>query len=584
MHTAVLDENAKLRSDVERLLAERAELQARHENLKKLYDKLLLEFERLRRHFVGPQRERVVEAQLSILDLLGAMQRLTTGDDGAAAHAESVLAQVRAATAAADDQRNANGAAEETTATEGGEAEPEKPKQPTANPRKPPKTPHGRRHTKVVDEELVIEPAERLLPGGDKLILIGEDVSVVLERRAARIVRVKVRRPKYKYPDSPLDDAARADDVTTPETAIVVAPPVMLPIEKGLAGPALIASVIVAKYADHIPLHRQESMHRRDGVHLPRSTLCGFIAGAVEVLLPIVEAMWEDARKNAPWFATDATGMLVLQKERCRHVSFFVVCAARVHVLFASVDGHASGEDVERLLAGFGNRPMISDASTVFHELQRNLNVLEVGCWAHGRRLFFDALTTDRPLALVAIGLISLLYSAHRASMDIDGVVDGPRRKELALPVLNAMDQFRDEERPRIDPDSRIAKAFNYLDNQRTALRQFLDDARLRLDNNISELELRREVIGRKNWLFCGSDSGVIWNTTSVSLIASCALHDIDASEYLRDVLTLARTWPADAMIELAPSRWPITRMREDVIALLAERSLLGRSRPVLQP
>lgn len=555
--------------DAVALTAEIGKLKQELAAIKKAYEQLATTYSRLLRNTIGPKRERAPDAQLSILALLEGMARLQ--QTGNVDDAQALLDRVHA---------GMNGS---TNPTDESASEPEGPRPASGKPPVKSKSRHGRRAHKVVDEEVTIEPAERVIPGGELLERIGEDTQVIIERHPAHLVRLLIHYPKYKAPGSPLKDPARFDDSGVPDVRIVRAPPLPSAMPKGLLGPMLVASVIVAKYADHIPLHRQERMFARDGVRLARSTLWDSISTVTPLLDRIVQAMWDDARRQAPWIATDATGILVRAPEKCRRNSFFVVCAARLHVLFASVEGAADGDDVANLLKGFpAGTPMISDAATVFHELHRRSHYIEVGCWSHARRMFFEAIPTiERTTAVVAIGLIGLLYDAHDASKNIDGIVDGPRRKELALPILAAFDHLATQERPRISPDSLLAKAFNYLDNQRVALRRFLDDGRLRLDNNISELELRREVVGRKNWLFCGSESGVKANTTCVSLIASCALHDIDALAYLHEVLLLLPTWPADAMIELSPLRWASTRMRDDVVALLAERSLLGRSRPV---
>jgi transposase len=118
-------------------------------------------------------------------------------------------------------------------------------------------------------------------------------------------------------------------------------------------------------------------------------------------------------------------------------------------------------------------------------------------------------------------------------------------------------------------PKSPIAKAFNYAVNHRVPLTRFLEDGHLRLDNNISELQLRREVVGRRNWIFCGSAEGARWNTIATSLIASCQLHDLNPFEYLRDVLTLIQSWPAQGARELSPKYWAETRQRSDTVETL---------------
>ncbi|MGC3996923.1 MAG: transposase [Anaeromyxobacter sp.] len=117
----------------------------------------------------------------------------------------------------------------------------------------------------------------------------------------------------------------------------------------------------------------------------------------------------------------------------------------------------------------------------------------------------------------------------------------------------------------------------NYIVNHRVPLTRFLDDGILRLDNNPSELELRREVVGRKNWLFCGSDDGAHWNAVAVSLIASCQLHGLEPWAYLRDVLTLLPAWPATRVLELSPKHWKETSEKPHTQQLLASQRLLGR-------
>jgi transposase len=559
--------------DAEKLSAENEALKKELATLRSMYERLALDFQRLGRARPNAS-EKVPTAQLSMMEMLAAaLGANDKGDDAGAA----VLAEARAEVANAMDDAAATEAAASSTSSKPAKGDSDSPakKAKKANP-------HGRRKPVVVERELVIEPPERLAPGGDKLVLIGQSVSYVVERKPSELVYIKVILPTYKLPDSPLEDAALAEDITVPETAIVRAPPLPTSMPKAMLGPTLVAYLIVAKYADHLPLNRLERIFARDGVRIARSTSWDAVATASAQLDLIVQAMWADARRSAEWIATDATGILVQAPKKCEAHSFFVVCAERRHVLFSAVERSANGENVSALLSGF--RPgtfMISDASTVFHEVQRSSRYVEVGCWAHARRMFFDAIPTQRAPAIAAIGLIGLLFEAHRSSKDEDGEVDVARRRALAAPILAALDVFDREERLRHADDSALVKALNYVRNQREALRRFLDDGRLRLDNNISELELRREVVGRKNWLFCASDSGVRANTTCVSLIASCALHDVNPLEYLHDVLLLLPTWSKEELDALMPVNWGLTRMRDDVSAMIAERSILARSRPV---
>jgi transposase len=540
-----------LRDEVKRLRRENAALKlardaalADVERLKKLYDALCFEYSKLRRKVVGPTREHVPanDTQQSLFEILDVLGRLKTGDTAAESTAEALLDRLRS-----------------------GEQK-EKPEK---------KTPHGRRDFSTFDlpvERIVLEPAERQLPGGEQLEKIGEEVSEVIERRPGSFVRVQVVRPKYKVPEA----------ASSSQTSIVIAPPLEHPLPKGMAGPGLLSHVMVSKFADHIPLHRQERIFEREGLDISRSTLCGWIAGCTGLLKHIVDAMWEDARANAPWVAVDATGILVQAIEQCRRLSFYVVVAGEEHVLFGSVKKN-DGPQVAELLKGFGGRPMLSDASSVYHELQRRearakRAIIEVGCWSHARRGAFDALPTDRERALVIIGLVGLLYEAHRNSTNDKGVTDGKKRRELATPIVDELYRYIEAERPKLVEGTPIDQAFGYFINQKVPLLRFLDDGRLRLDNNPSELELRREVVGRKNWLFLGSDDAAAWNTTIVSLIASCHLHAIEPWAYLRDVLTLLPGWKQGRALQLSPKHWVKTSARPDVQERLGELRLLDRA------
>lgn len=560
----------KAQRDREAARAERAE----HERneFKKLYGLVLLELERMKRQLFGQKAEAVdpAQVQLAFGPVLDALERARTGGEAAAGEVESELQKLRERAQAEVARRKAE--------------------------KKAPK-PHGRRDLSAEDlpvETIVIEPPERLLPGGEALEKIGEEVSEHIDRRPASLVRVRVVRPKYKMPEPAVSEAAatQATGVAGEPSAvaaamvveqakpgaIVIAPLPERPIPRGLAGPGLLAFVLVSKFADHLPLHRLARIFRREGLHLPRSTLCGFVQGSVALLGRVVEAMWEDAKANARWIGIDATGVLVLAKEKCRRHHFWVMVAERDHVLFRYTKTH-DGLVPAKLLEGYRGH-VIADASSVYHELyRREPEITEVGCWAHGRRGAFHALSDDEPRALVIIGFIGLLYDAHLLATDPrTGITDGAKRKADAQPVIDKLYAWIAAERPKVDDQAPIAKAMNYLVNHRVPLTRFLDNGMLRLDNNPSELELRREKVGAHNWLYCGSDDGAHWNATAVSLIASCQLHGIEPWAYLRDVLTLLPSWPAKRVLALAPKYWNETRQQPDTQQRLASLRLLGRN------
>lgn len=557
------------------LVRERDEMKARAERaeherneFKKLYGLVLLELERMKRQLFGQKAETVdpAQVQLAFGPVLDALERARTGGAEELGQVESELAKLRERAAAEVTRRKAE---------------------------KTPPKPHGRRDLSLEDlpvEKITLEPPERLLPGGDALVKIGEEVSEHIDRRPASLVRVQVIRPKYKMPATEAPEIASAQATTTDEAtpvgadeqdgpkSIVIAQLPERPIPRGIAGPGLLAFVLVSKYADHLPLHRQEKIFRREGLHLPRSTLCGFVQGSVALLERIVTAMWEDARTNAHWICVNATGVLVFAKERCRRNHFWVVVAQRDHVLFRYTKTH-DGKVPAEMLKGFRGY-MLADASSVYHELYRQEpGITEAGCWAHSRRMAFEALSSDEPRALVIIGFIGLLYDAHMLATDPKtGVTDGAQRRKDAQPVIDKLYAWIAHERPNVDDDAPIAKAMNYLVNHRIPLTRFLDDGILRLDNNLSEAELRREKVGAHNWLYCGSDDGAHWNATVVSLVASCQLHGIEPWAYLRDVLTLLPSWPAKQVLALAPKYWNETQKQPETQQRLASLRLLGRN------
>lgn len=533
----------------DRARAEQARADAEHEReqYRKLYTLVLYELERLKRQLFGKKAESVDPAQVQLVfgPVFEALARAEAGDASAQADVQGELQKLREAA----EQARENPAADSGKRRKG----------------------HGRRDfdlEKAPLETIVLEPAERALPGGEQLIKIGEEVSEHFDYRPSSIVRVRTVRPKYRRPTSSAATAA---------SPILIAELPERPIPRSVAGPGLIAHVITQKFCDHVPLNRQQEIFKRHGVHLPRSTLANLVQGGTSLLRWVVDAMWQHAREHAAWLAIDATGVLVQAAEQCRRGHFWVVIAERDHVLFRYTTKHNGSVPAEMLVGYTGY--VIADASSVYHELYRNeASIVEVGCWSHGRRRFFEALDVDRERALVGIGFIGLLYDAHRAAtVATTGVTDTVKRRTAAEPIVRRLYEWIERERPRVVDDSPLAKAMNYLVNQREPLTRFLEDGRLRLDNNLSELELRRQVLGRANWTFCGSDDGAEWNAIATSLIASCKLHDIEPWAYLRDVLILLPSWPRSSVLKLAPKFWKQTREQLQTQQRLAAARLLGR-------
>lgn len=404
--------------------------------------------------------------------------------------------------------------------------------------------------------EIQVLPPEVEKEGLDAFERIGEDVCETLERRPASLVVARVVRPKF----------VRKDRERNAETDVLIAAAPELPIPRGLAGPGMLADTIVKRWQDHMPLHRLEDMYARDGLELARSTMCGWHAALADIVKPLVSAMRADAFKQ-PYLCTDATGVLVQQKERCRTGHFWVLVAPDRHVLFEYTPEHSS-DAVDDVLSGYEGF-LVADAHAVYDHLYARGDVVEVNCWAHARRYFFKALDSDPERAKVALGFIGALFRIERT------LVGSPRKKKEKIRekrsrhIVDAFFSWCDVEVEKVLDDTPIAKGIRYARNQRVGLSQFLEDGRLPIHNNISELELRREAVGRKNWLFVGSDDGGAVNALFTSLLASCQLFAIEPWSYLRDVFCLLPQWPEHALLELAPLNWNKTKMRDQVRALL---------------
>jgi len=500
---------------------ERDEFRHERDEFKKLYKLLLEENERLKRGLLGQKAERLRgdDAQLTLQ-----MLSMILGEDFDAGAGDELEAKETLQTVPAHKRR------------------------------KPKRKPLPEEYPRITID---IIPEEVQRGGLDNFKFIGQQVREVLERRPATCVVVRMVKKKF-MPKDP--------EPGTP-TQILVAETPELPIERGLAGPGFLADTIVKRWQDHLPLNRLESIFARDGLDIARSTMCGWHEQLTELVAPLVAAMKAEAL-TMPYLCVDATGVLVQAKDKCKSAHFWVLVAPERHVLFEFSLRH-DGKAVDRLLPGYTGY-LVADAHSVYDHLYKDGKVTEVGCWAHGRRYFFKSLASDPERARTALGMINALFRVERT------IADSPRKKREAVrqkksgPVVDRFYTWCEAEVDRVLDHTPISKAIGYVRNQEQALRRFLSDGRLPLHNNISELNLRREAVGRKNWLFVGSDDGARANTTFVSLLASCAMHKIEPWAYLRDLLCLMPSWPQRRVLDLAPANWKQTLQDQDTQDRLA--------------
>jgi transposase len=396
-------------------------------------------------------------------------------------------------------------------------------------------------HLPRVRVELVPPEVER--EGLDAFEQIGSETREVLERRPASVVVVEVVKKKF----------VRKGERQELRTEVLVAETPELPIPRGSAGPGMLADTVVKRWQDHLPLHRMEGIFRREGIELNRSTVCGWHLELAELAAPLIRAMHQDALAQ-PYVCVDATGVLVQDRERCRNGHFWVLVAPPKHVLFQFSDRHDSAA-VDELLPDYRGT-VVADAHVVYDHIYGPEKANEAGCWSHTRKYFLDALRIDPLLVREPFQYIQTLFVIERGLKRAPPPEREKLRREKSGPVVEAFFDWCDRHHEHALDESPLHAAIRYATNQREALTRFVGDARLPMHNNVSERELRRQALGRKNWIFVGSADGARANTTFVSLLASCAMHGIEPWAYLRDVFCLLPNWPVHRVLELAPASW----------------------------
>jgi transposase len=381
---------------------------------------------------------------------------------------------------------------------------------------------------------------------GGKLRLLGEDVSEILEYVPARFKVIRQVRPKLSCSGC---------------ERIVQEPAPSRPIDRGLAGPALLAHVLVSKYADHLPLYRQSEIYEREGVELDRSTLADWVGGASRVLAPLVEAtrryVLEASKLHgddipvpvlAPGNGKTKTGRLWTYVRDDRSAGD----GAAPAVWFA-YSPNRKGEHPQQHLSGFAGT-LQADGYAGFQRIYEDGQIQEAACWAHVRRKFFDLDQAHAsPIAREALSRIGQMYGIES---EIRGRSPDERlqaRQTRTRPLLDQMYRWLHATSAKLSRKSGVAVAIHYALSRWEALLRFCQDGRLEIDNNAAERALRAVAIGRKNYLFAGADSGGERAAAIYSLIGSAKLNGLDPEAYLRHVLARIADHPINRISKLLP-------------------------------
>ena len=444
---------------------------------------------------------------------------------------------------------------------------------------------------------------------GETRVRIGQETNEQLEFEPARLYVIEHVRPTYACKKC--------------EGHVITAGKPLQPIEKGLAGPGLLAQVITSKYGDHLPLYRQEQIFQRSGQSIPRSTTCGWMASCAALVRPLVEYM-KALVLLSKVIGTDDTPVPVLDPKhgrtrtgrlwaylgdhdhpysvfdytptRCRDgpANFFGNYAGYIqadayggydHLFKCGVDGARVPVD------GTGIAPAFAPTGGAARR------PTEVGCWAHARRKFVEAQDSDPLRAHAAAAMIRLLYDVEteaRQQAEVrlkelgDDAIDEQSRsiqlqcalrdareslrREKSLPRLEQLRTWLEAQKAEVLPKSPMGQAIQYCLSNWTALTRYAGDGDLNIDSegdqggspNAVENALRPVALGRKNWLFAGSNAGGQTGATLMTLVASCKRHGLDPFAYLRDVLTRLPATPINQLDPFLPDRWKADHQKSE--------------------
>ncbi len=420
-------------------------------------------------------------------------------------------------------------------------------------------------------EDVVIEPPSTTCPCcGADLHVIGEDRSERLDKIPAKYRVIVTRRPKYACRSCEREGGD--------ETAgIVQAPAPARLIEGGLPTEALVADVVVQKYAWHLPLYRQSQMMMADGLHIDRSTLAHWVGFAAFELMPVYDRLVANLKASTKLFA-DETRCPVLDPGRGKTKTGYLWALARDDRPWGGTDPPAvaymyapgRGEvHAERHLAGVTGVLQV-DGYVAYKKLgdpgRAGGPLVLANCWGHFRRLFYDiAKGGNAPIATEALVRIAALY---RVEEEIRGRSADERRvvrQARTKPLVDALDVWLREQLARLSKGSTLAKEIRYGLNHWQGLSRFLDDGRIEIDSNTVERSMRPIALSRKNALFAGSDEGAANWAAIASLIETCKLNAVNPHAWLTDTLTkLVNRWPQSRIDELLP--WAYTKAAPDVV------------------
>jgi transposase len=385
---------------------------------------------------------------------------------------------------------------------------------------------------------IVIEPNESI----EGLVKIGEERTEILEMAPAKFFKLVIIRPKY----------AKANN-----GGVLIGEMPSRPIEKCLAGNALLVHLLIGKYVDHLPLYRQQQIFKRLGMKIPPSTIDGWIRQLGRLLEPLYDAMVNVVKQNG-YLQADETPTKVLDKSKkgkCHLGYYWVYHAPLKRMVVFDYQRSRNAAAPRKILDDFEGY-LQTDGYVVYKQYNHNKQVTHLACWAHARRYFEQSLTQDKSRAEFAMGKIQNLYKIEREAKEFSANHRKQYRLKHALPIINELGKFISEENKKVLPKSLIGKAFTYSINLWDNLQHYLYNGDLLIDNNLIENSIRPNALGRKNYLFAGSDNGALRTAMFYSFFGTCKMNGVNPDQWLKHVLENIADHKVNRLHELFPQNF----------------------------
>jgi transposase len=389
-------------------------------------------------------------------------------------------------------------------------------------------------------KEIVLEPKD--LQEGCRHI--GEEVTEELEYEPGKLYVNRFVRPKY----------VSADNI-----GILIAPMVERPLPKAIAGPGLLTQIVVDKYIDHLPLHRQQQRFSREQINIPYSTLTDWVSNTCRLITPLYDALVKEAL-SGDYLHVDETPLRVLDRDKKgdTHKGYYWVYHNSLEdlVLFDYQPGRGR-EGPSEMLKHFKGHVQ-TDGYGGYNFLDKEKDITLFHCWAHARRKFYDALLNDKARAEHALERIQALYEIERTARQqgIDAGQLVALRQEKAVPILQELHRWMQQTYMEVLPQSSIGKAIAYTLKLWKGLTTYTTDGKLNIDNNLVENAIRPVAVGRKNYLFAGSHEAAQRSAMLYSFFGTCKLHDINPFVWMKDVLQRIPMHQVNKVAELLPHHW----------------------------